>query len=155
MSAPGTGPVGFPQLSSALVDENDMPTLEWLRFWIALWQLAGGSQVPIFQAVFLRQLSPGEIGVYDVSVGGFVGLIRLKDFPGAPEIPLTMAVSPVLFTAPGDGFLTAFGCKIEITRTGGYYPVSLTGGALPLMRNDGVRLSWLSGTPTAAWFPDG
>jgi hypothetical protein len=155
MSQPGVGPVAFPELASPFVDENRFLGLEWLRFLIALWQLAGGSQVPIFQAVFLRQLSPGEIGVYDVSVGGFVGLIRLKDFPGAPEVPQTLTTSPFLFTAPGDGFLTAFGCKIEITRTGGYYPVSLTGGSVPLMRNDGVRLSWTSGTPTAVWFPDG
>jgi len=122
MSAPGTGPVGFPQLASAFVDENRMLELEWLRFLIALWAVSWRVPGSDLQAVFLRQLSPGEIGVYDVSVGGFVGLIRLKDFPGAPEVPLTMAVSPVLFTAPGDGFLTAFGCKIEITRTGGYYP---------------------------------
>lgn len=156
MSSPGGQQQGFPQLDSHFVDEERMILYPWYRLLVALWQLSTGSgQIPVYQAVFFKQISPGEIEAFDTSEGGLIGTLRLKDFPGAVEEPQTVGSSPFNFTAPGDGTFVASSCKIELSRAGGFYLVSLTGGAVPMMRNDVVRLSWNGPDPVAVWFPAG
>jgi hypothetical protein len=154
MSDPGQ--VGFPQLDSHFVDEDRNILWHWYKLLVALWQLAGSGTIPIFQAVFLRQTPPGNVNVYDTSLKGLIGAIRLKNRPGLPEVHQTPVTSPFVFTAPGDGTFTAFCCEIELARSAGFVPLTLTGGAVPMMKDDVVRLSWVGGSlPTAVWWPSG
>ena len=155
MSNPGQSPPGFPQLGADFVDDEKKITFPWYRLLIALWQLAGGSQIPIFQAVFFKQISQGVINAYDTSLGGLIGTLRLKNQPGATEVLQTLVASPFIFSAPGDGFFTAFSCEIELARSSGFYKVSLNGGAVPMTKDDQVRLTWLGPTPVAVWWPSG
>lgn len=147
--------VGFPQLDSHFVDEERNILYPWYRLLVALWQLSGSGQIPIFEAVYLKQVSPGVIEVYDTSTKGIVGVLRLKDQPGAAPEAQTLITSPFLFTSPGDGFFVAFSCQMEIQRGGGFHKITLTGGSTPMMKDDVVRLSWTGPIPEATWFPAG
>lgn len=154
MSSPGQQ-VGFPQLDSHFVDEERNILYPWYRLLVALWQLTGSGLVPIFQAVFFKQISPQEIEVFATSPNSTVGFMRLKDQPGASAVALTPVVSPFLFTAPGDGTFVAFSCEIDLSRGVTTAKVSLTGGAVPMMKDDVVTLTWLGPAPAGTWFPSG
>ena len=147
---------GFPQLDSALVDTERRIVPEWYRFFVALWQIGTGSgQIPVFQAIFLKEVSPGEIEAYNTSLKALVGTLRLKDQPGANPVAQTLVTSPFSFTSPGDGTFAAFCCEIDLARGATSQKISLTGGAVPLMKDDVVTLKWTGVLPTATWFPSG
>lgn len=154
MSSPGQQ-VGFPQLDSHFVDESRNILYPWYRLLVALWQLTGSGLIPISQAVFLKQIHPQQIQVFDTSPGGVVGFIRLKNQPGATAVQQTLVTSPFNFVAPGDGTLAAFSCEMDLTRGAITQKLTLTGGAVPLMSGDSVKLSWTGVLPTATWFPSG
>lgn len=155
MSSPG-GQQNFPQLGTDFVDVDRRITYPWYRLIVALWQISTGSGViPVLQAVFFREVSSGVIDAYNTSSAGLIGTLKLENQPGAPEEPQTLTVSPFVFTAPGDGYFVASSCKLEISRSGGFYLVGLTGGAVPMLRDDVIRVSWIGANlPVATWFPD-
>jgi hypothetical protein len=154
MSSPGQQ-VGFPQLDSHFVDEERNILYPWYRLLVALWQFTGSGTIPIFQYVFFKLISPGNIEAFDTTPGGVVGVLKLKDQAGAPEQVLAAAATPFYFNAPGDGFLTAASGMIRLKRTSIFYKVSLVGGAFPLTKNDVVEVSWTGDPPEVVWWPEG
>lgn len=156
MPAPPSPTAAFPQLGTRFVDENGSIEIPWYRLLIQLWRLIGGSNVPIANAVYFILNLPSTLQVWSISTGGLVGVVALQDTPGKPAVPQAPAVSPFVFTAAGSGMFSGFCCKMELSRDAGvtYYPLTLTGGAVPMLKADKIRLSWLGASPpTAVWFP--
>lgn len=155
MSDPGVNTAAFPQLGTEFVDEHREITIPWYRLLISLWRLAGGSQVPISQAVYFLLVAPEEVEVVSV-VSGPIGFLQLQNQPGQPAVPQTLGSSPTTFLAGVTGMMSVFAGKSELSRDGGstYYPVSLTGAAIPMLKGDICRISWVgTNKPTAVWWP--
>lgn len=156
MSSPGTGSqAAFPQIGTEFVNEHRLIAIPWYRLLIQLWRLAGGANIPISQAVYFILQSPLEIEAFSVDTGA-IGFLQLQNQPGGAAVPQTPAGSPFVYTAAVTGTLVAFCGEIELSRDSGttYYKVSLTGGAVPMLKGDKVRVSWVGGSaPTVTWFP--
>lgn len=76
--------------------------------------------------------------------------------PGGTPSASAPSTSPFLFVPSIAGTLQINQGEVEVSRNGGvtYYTVSLTGGSIPLLFGDQVRISWFSTTiPTAEFFP--
>lgn len=137
------------------MDEHREITIPWYRLLIALWRLAGGSQVPIAQAVFFLLTSPGEIEAISV-VTGPIGFLQLQNQPGQAPVPQTLGASPTTFLAGVTGMMSVFAGRTDLSRDGGstFYPISLTGAAVPMLKGDIVKISWVGANkPTAVWWP--
>lgn len=155
MSAPGAPTAAFPQLGTEFVDQNREITIPWYRLLIQLWRLAGGSQIPIAQAVFFLLIAPGEIEAVSVDSGP-VGLLQLQNQPGETAVPQALGSSPTVFSTAVTGMLSVFAGRSDLSRDAGanYYPISLTGAAIPMLKGDQVKISWVGANkPTVVWWP--
>lgn len=148
---------GPPPLQSSKISEDDgNVTYPWSRWFLLIWNLVGGGMVPVQNPVVLRLITPDELGAYSAATGELLGIIPLENQPGGAAQPVAITGSPQVFTAPGDGTLVVFAAKVELSRDNGvtWYIVTLNGGAVPMLMNDQVRVTWFSTEPpTITYFP--
>jgi len=143
----------FPRLGTAFVDEQRMLAKPWYRLLITLWQRTGAN-LPIGGTVILNN-TPGGIQALDAGTGALLGYVPLTAAVGGPPVVLAPAVSPFGYQATAPGTLVVTGAQVELRRGAIYYIVSPAGGAIPMLINDIVRLTWYNPAqlPTATFFP--
>ena len=156
MSAVGTPQAGKPKLDAPLVDlPTGTVTYVWQRFFNQLWKLAGGSNVPLSQGVYLIN-NAGVLEAYDVASGTFIAEIPTANTPGGAQIPLEPTASPFQYTAELDGTFISSSGRLDVERgSEGFNLESLVGGSIRIRTGDSVKISWFSDTvPAAFYLPD-
>ena len=156
--APGSSPYqGVPLFGTPLVDpRTGFLTTPWHRFFVALWQKTGNSRAPLPGLLYVTQAVTGQLQAFQALTnqlvsGGFIPIINPQ-----PPVALVPGISPFVFTAAVIGTFLGFGARIDLKRgsAGTYFPVTLTGGAVPMLPNDAVQLTWFgTDVPVATWFP--
>jgi len=147
----------FPRLDTPFVESNGLLSIPWYKLLVALWQNGGGGNVPTAQAVYFLINGSGGVDVFDSLNNTYIGTIFLVGQAGQPAVAEAPGASPYLFAALTSGHLAISGAKIELSRDAGatWFPVSLTGAAVPVLNGDAVRATWYGSTaPTVTWFPD-
>ena len=120
----------MPKLDARIANVDGTITIPWYRLLITLWNKTGGANVPTT-----------GVGLFSSSIGG-------------TEILQVLAASPFTFVAPVVGFLTAAGGKIELSRSGPWREVSITGGSFWLQAGDSARVTWFGDAPPEViWWP--
>lgn len=147
----------FPQLGTPFIDEFGQVSKPWYMLLVSMFAKLGGSQSTIANSAFIQQQPTGSgapLGVYAGGTGAQIGVVQLTDLPGGAAVPLAPAASPFIYTALAQGTLIVFSAKVEISRDTGanWLPVSLNGGAIPLLKNDQIRLTWFSADPPEVTF---
>lgn len=151
----------FPKLDSPLVDpETGHIQLAWQRLLISLWQMSGSGHVAAPNGAVVSQTSQGAgapLTVISTSTGEILGTLALANQPGDPAVPLTVGTSPFTFLATGDGYLVASSGMVEVSRNSGttWQQVGLCGGAVPLAKDDLVRVTWVVEDPSVVLYPSG
>lgn len=139
-----------------MVDAKGNAALPWYFLFITLWNKTGGSIVPANAPVFLT-VNGTLLEVFEQGNPIPVGNVTLINAPGQPAEAIdTSAGSPIVFTATRTGTLVVFGAQTELSRDQGvtYFSVSLTGGAIPILNADMVRITWYGASaPPATFFP--
>lgn len=156
----------FPKLDSPMVSPGGALTLVWQRFMLSMWSKLGGNASQASTAVFLStsaapssgSTSSGSaaIAAYNSSTGALIGTISTTG-TGGPAQVISPTASGFTYTAPGEGSLLVLGARVDVSRDGGttFYPVTLTGGAVPLLTGDVAKLTWFSAqAPTVTWLPN-
>ena len=145
---------GIPRLDSPVIDlETGYWVPSWYRFIISLWQKQGGSTTAL-QGVTVIQNNNGVLTAQNALSGQSNGIIGTSTMLGGAAQPQTLGASPFTFTAAKSGTLVVFAAEAEISRDGGvtYYAVTLTGGAIPVLNADKVRVTWLTAVPPKVTF---
>lgn len=150
--APGT----FPLQDYPIADDQGKVTLAWSRWFTTVWNLLGGQAVPGDNPVALRQTAPSTLSVYNAGTGQLIGTVQLDGVPGGAPVPVAAGASPQIYTATDNGFLVVFAAAVELSRDSGvtWYQVTLNGGAVPMLPEDQVRLTWYNQAPKITWFPN-
>ena len=146
----------FPRLGTEFVSKDLRIGIPWYRLLITLWQRTGGSLVPTTGTVVLNN-TVGGIQAVDALTGTVLGYVFLGSASGGPAVPLAVGASPFVYQALGPGTIVVTGGQVEVSRNGGgtWYLVTLNGGAVPMVTNDKVRVTWYDNTnpPVATFFP--
>jgi hypothetical protein len=160
MANPPSG-TALPEFNSRLVTEDDTVSIPWSRFFIALWQKTGGSIVTVAGTTLIQQVG-NLFELFGVSGGTsltyLATLLTPKSFGAAVQVQ-TLAASPFTYTATVGGTLVVFSGQVELSRDSGanWYMVGLTGGAIPMLNGDRVRVTWfesgVANRPTVTFFP--
>src|SRR5258706_14685811 len=148
---------GIPRLDSPVIDLGTgywVPS--WYRFIIILWQKEGGSFTTL-QGATVLQNNGGVLSALNALSGQWNGTIGTSASPGGAAVPQTRGASPFVFTATRSGSLVVFAAEAELSRDNGvtYYAVTLTGGAIPVLNGDKVRVTWFTAVaPKVTFFPN-
>lgn len=152
---------GFPIFQGAKIAEPNGQISGWFyRFLLSLWFRTGKDFIANVNAAYLQQAATGAgtpIEVRKAADGSLIGVIYIANTPGGAPIPQAPVVSPFQFTAPKDGTLVVESGKVELSRDGGgtWFQTSLAGGALPVLIQDQVRVTWFNAIPLITFFPIG
>lgn len=147
---------GFPKLDVPIVDEGGYLARPWHRFFISIFRRLGGSFSEIASSVFFSA-SGAELGVYSNIDASLLGTLLLTGAAGGPAQPQAPSTSPFIYTATNAGTLVVFAAEVELSRDNGitWYKVTLTGGAIPMLALDRVRVTWYGpSVPEVTFFPD-
>ena len=161
--------IGFPQITEPMVDDNGALSRPWYQFLRGLWLRFGGAIAnPITGllvdsgAVVLAEVEGQEValvsGAYDANTGDVTVSTPIV---GAAAIPQVLGASPFIFTAAFQGTLIVQSAQVEISRNAGanWYLVNATGGAIPMLTGDKVRVTWygvgVGNRPTVTFLPGG
>lgn len=150
----------FPRLDTPVVEPTTgIVSKPWHRLFIEIWKKAGGGLLQVAETIYMGQ-TPAQAGVsisaYRARDGVRVGDLLLTNVGAAPAEPQVLAGSPFVYTATRQGTLTVFSGQVEISRDNGlnWYLIGLMGGAIPMLRNDRVRVTWFQvDKPTVVFFP--
>lgn len=147
----------FPRLSYPLVDENRIVSPGWYRFLLTIWKKTGGTVSSLPGTLFLTVNAAGQIVASSAADGQPVADIPVVP-PVNPKPPQVLhpTASPFIYTALVAGTLLCSGGQLEFARgpLGTFYPVGLTGGALPLLVGDRARVTWFGiAPPPLTWLP--
>lgn len=146
------------RLDARITNPDGTPSVPFYRMLTNMWNAIGLNGQPWTQVGNVSVANPNSLVVNDVN-GETVATIPipvqtgLTPEPAEPQSPNT---SPFEFTAPVIGTLVVFAGAVEISRDAGatFYMVTLTGGAIPMLPDDQVKVSWDSSTkPTIIWLP--
>lgn len=142
----------FPQADFPLVDAKGVVTEPWARFFQFIWQKVGGSGAPT-SSLYLAVIN-GAIHVFDASTGTDVGTIVTTTSIGEAVIVVNPTSSTsAAFSPARSGFVVAAaGGTMTISRNTGNFQFSTDGGAVPVMKNDFVVVSWPVGSPVQVRF---
>lgn len=150
---------GFPFFSSPLVGADGMASDTWYRAFLNFWRRSGQGFLPSGLAAYL-QVSDSANGlpveVHRSSDGKFLGNVPLVNNTGGPAQPIPATGSPQTYIAKVDGTLIVFGARLDASRDHGatWYPVTLQGGAFPMLTNDEALITWFSDNPPQmVYFP--
>ena len=146
----------FPRLDTPFVDEARLLEIPWYQLLVNIWQNAGGAQAQTGSAVYFLISQSGSIDVYSASSQEYLGTLVLAGGAGQPALPIDPGVSPFTYTALLQGTMVVFGAEVELSRDNGahWYKVTLTGGAVPMMVGDQIRVTWTGADPPeVTWFP--
>lgn len=155
MAAPASNTTPFPKLNSPLVDGNGNITHPWQRLLIALWQKTGGSGTLPNSSTYVAPIGGSNFGVFDAVTGTLLGVITTVSPSGAAAQPVSVSASPFVFTSAGIGTLVMESGQVEISRDHGatYFIGSLTGGFVPLLVGDKVRVTYYNSVPKITFLP--
>lgn len=148
----------FPRLGTRFVDpENGLLAAAWYRLLITLWRRTGNAFPITQQAIILqRDSTSGEIQVVETTTGTVLGILNFSGATGGPPQNVAIGTSPSTVAMPKSGMLIASTGQSEISRDAGatFYVVSLTGGPIPVIMDDIIRMTWFSTTkPILTLFP--
>lgn len=147
---------GFPKLDSPMVDAKGNAALPWYFLFITLWNKTGGSLVPANAPVFLT-VQGNLLQVFEQSNPIPIGEVALINKPGAAAQPVDVSSgTPFVFTATQTGTMVVFGAQVELSRDSGvtFFQVTLTGGAIPILAADQLRITWFgTDAPPVTFFP--
>lgn len=134
---------GFPQLSTPFVDTNRLLALPWYQLMIELWQKQGGG-TSTASATIILQYNGVNVGMYDAVTGAFLGNVSISNPVGGAAVNVVPGASPFTYTAPQAGTLIVAAAQIEISRDSGanWFIASVTGGTVPVLFDDQVRMTW-------------
>lgn len=155
---------GVPNLDSPMVNQDGSPSIPWYAFFIALWGKAGGSTPITGTVVFSFANSilsaftavPTLIGALIYGNAQSDGTIRLRSrISGGAPIPQSPVASPFTFDANSQGVLVIQNGQVELSRDSGtWYVTGLTGGVIPMLAGDSVRVTWYGAdAPLVTFFP--
>lgn len=151
----------LPLANTPFINPDGTITFAWYRVFVSLLQRtglispgdAGEAGVSSTQNGVTIGQSPqgagGPLAAYSAASGALLGIISLVNTAGGPAEPQTVVVSPFTFESVWDGTLIASSGKVEISRDAGvtWYSIGLTGGAVPVLIDDQVRVTWYSSFP--------
>ena len=153
----GTQVTGFPQAGQPFVEDNGsgsmVLTRPWQRFLANLWNKSGGGNA-LINAAYLT-INNGVLSVYQAVTGQLIGQLAVFNNPGQPGVAQVLGASPFVFTSPGTGSLIVESGQVEISRDHGVTLLicSLTGGAIPVLKLDQVRVTWYNAKPKVTYLP--
>lgn len=141
------------QQMGPITGPNGEPTREFRYWMLSVWQRSGSGYAPVANAVYIVN-ETGGLEAFDVN-GNSLGFLQNGSQPGDPAQVQALGASPFVFVASIGGTLVSSSGKLEISRDGGvtFYRVGLVGGAVPVLKNDQVRVSWLAGAPAVVFLP--
>lgn len=146
----------IPKLDAPFVTPDGRVTPVWLRFLNVLWNKTGqATPLPNTAYIAIDPLT-GVLTVYQGQSATPVGQLPTTHTVGGPPEPQTPSGSPWEFVASTSGTLTVAGAQVNLGRglAPVFYPVSLQGGAVPLLAGDKVQLVWFGNSiPVVTWFP--
>jgi hypothetical protein len=160
-------PVGFPQITSPFVDpETFHITRPWYQFLRGLWIKSGQAVGSIITGFLSPNLVIPIITIQGKDFAAVSGVYQVNETVqvttpvegAAPVVVAPGAVSPFTYKATFQGTLIVFGAQIEYSRNQGvtWYLASLTGGPLPVLANDWVRITWFgAAAPPVTFLPGG
>lgn len=148
----------FPRLGTPMIDPRTGaidPT--WHRLLVSMWTKQGLAYQSTSSTVILSQNpDTGDIDVILAITGEVLGTLPFSGGGGGPAVPQVPVASPFTFVASQSGTLVASAGKVELSRDSGttYYQVYLTGGAVPVLLSDRVRVTWYGlDLPVVTFFP--
>ena len=147
-----------PYLSTPLTNPDGTISIPWYQFLVSLAQRTGmttpgtaavdGLQSSQNSVVLgqTSQAAGAPLAAYSALSGDYLGTLQLADEAGGPAEPQTLTTSPWTFTAAMGGTLEVFSGAVEISRDGGvtWYTIGLCGGAVPVLLDDQVMVTWYS-----------
>lgn len=150
--------LAFPQLQEPFVNPDGTLAAAWYRLLVGMYRRLGGSGLAQPNAAYIAQAPVGAgapLAVYSSFDNSLIGILFLQNTGGGPAIPLVLGASPFVYPAPADGTVFCFSGKLEVSRDGEltWHQVGLTGGAVPVLKGDVVRISWSTIAPEAVYFP--
>lgn len=149
----------MPRLGAPFVDpETGILSQVWYRFLLSIFAKLGGSRTLLTSFVYVQETTPNQGEAFNATTQVPVNLVAGSISTGGPAQVLALGSNPFIYTATVSGLLTVFGGEIELRRTpaGVFRNVGLTGGALRLLPNDAVRITWFSALAPdpVVWYPD-
>ena len=84
-----------------------------------------------------------------------MGKLALLGQAGQPAVSQVLTVSPFVFKSTVSGTLVVESGQVELSRNSGanWFVCSLTGGAIPVLNADWVRVTWYNSAPLVTLFP--
>src|SRR4029077_4727393 len=147
---------GFPK-DFQVVDGAGQLMPAWQYFLYALWSKTGGAASTITNTFTIIQQPGSTQPIIIDHEGNPVDAGSFSPPPKEAAVPVALTTSPYVFHAIATGLLMCFGGQIDYSRDGTtYYPVTMVGGQIFVIRGDYVRISW-SGIrpPVVTWFAGG
>jgi hypothetical protein len=153
MAAPPSNTQPFPELGTPLVDANGAVSIPWYRFFVSLWQKTGGAGL-ITTGVYFAIVN-GLVVAYQALSKAKLGTLVMSSSAGAAAQSLTLTASPQVYTATIAGTFFTNGGQLSISRDGGasWFIFSVTGGAVPMLNADKVKVVWEYSPPLAQFLP--
>lgn len=149
----------IPQVVQPLVLPDGTITQPWLRLLISLVTKTGaGVNAPT--TVFLTSVANGVISAFSAGTNGLIGTLftdsQFLAKVGLPARELAPAISPFVYAAVSRGSLVVESGQVEFSRDNGvtWYIAGLTGGMIPMLNKDQVRVTWYNAIPKITWMGD-
>lgn len=147
----------IPRFDTEFVDENRRIRQPWHRLLVDLYKKLGSSQANTPASVYFQLLANGQIQIFSSGTNASLGFLVFTGQIGKIPVPQPVGISPFTFSPTVAGTLMVENGMVEISRSGGggiYYKVSQVGGAIPMLSNDTVRVTWFGATaPKVTFFP--
>ena len=155
---------GYPELDSRIANPDFTITRTWAGLLRQLWLRTGGSFNYVVTATVQGLLWLIESGTSVLALvggqlnAGQTAVVVTTPVAGGTAQALAPAGSPWPYVAAFQGTLLACGARVDLSRDNGvtYFPVTLTGGAVPMLTGDIAKLTWYSAVaPTVTFLPGG
>lgn len=156
-------PQGIPQLNSAVTNPDGTLNRTWFDFFRQLWLRTGGGTNLVVSAllqggIWVLEFVTSSIAVVggNINASGTAVEISTPLIGGLPQAQ-ALGISPWTFTATFQGTLLVFGARVDFSRDAGatFFPVTLQGGAIPMLVGDLVKLTWFGDPPESVVFLPG
>lgn len=147
---------GLPNFNTPVIDPlTGVFSHPWLYFFSLLWQRLGGTSLPLSGAYYVGS-SGGVPSLFSVLTKKVIGPVSSGTVVPDAQTTIAIGASPVTLVAAGTGnIVVSGGGQVELSRPpGAFVTVGVSGGIVPVVKGDQVRVTWFSTVaPTVSFFP--
>lgn len=146
--------LAIPQLGAKFVEPSGVLAAPWRAWFIQVWLRLGAATASLVGSVYFTVVD-GIVYAYQAIDGVLLGRVVFSGSTGGTSVVLSPGSSPFTYEAPVAGTVVVTAGQVELSRGTGWVLVSPMGGAVPVMAEDQVRVTWFGLDPaTVTFFPE-